>query len=70
MLKIVSHGPKKGWMKVPQAAKAARIPIFRMNGLIVSGAVPVAIDGAGYMWTSAELLRNGTTSGNKTIQNQ
>ena len=52
----------RGWMKVPLAARLASTSMARAKSLIVSGVVPVAIDPAGYMWVSAELLRNGQTN--------
>ena len=52
-----------GWAKVRLAARAADVPIDRANALIISGAIPVAIDGSGYMWVSVESLRNGIPHG-------
>lgn len=52
-----------GWAKVRLAAKAADVPIDCANALIISGAIPVAIDGSGYMWVSVDLLRNGIPHG-------
>lgn len=49
----------RGWTKVYQAAKSAHIPVSQLNALIISGAIPVAIDGAGYMWVPADQLRQG-----------
>lgn len=49
----------RGWLKVPLAAKLTSTPMSRAKALIVSGAVPVAIDPAGYMWVSTDSLRNG-----------
>ena len=52
-----------GWAKVRLAARVADVPIDRANALILSGAIPVAIDGSGYMWVSVDSLRNGITHG-------
>jgi hypothetical protein len=52
-------GVPKGWMKVPLAARVASVPMYQAKALIVSGAIPVAIDGAGYMWVSTDHLRSG-----------
>ena len=60
----------RGWMKVSLAARVASVPMTRAKALIVSGDVPVAIDGGGYMWVSTESLRNGPTNVEHPIQNQ
>jgi hypothetical protein len=56
---IVSGIPRE-WAKVRPAARTAGVPITLAKALIISGAIPVAIDGGGYMWVSADALRNGT----------
>jgi hypothetical protein len=56
-------------MKVPSAAKLANTPMSRAKALIVSGAVPVAIDPAGYMWVSPDTLRSGQANAEQSIQN-
>ena len=66
MLQIVPSIPQ-GWAKVRLAAKAAKVPISRANSLIISGAVPVAVDGAGYMWVSVDSLRNGFSNAEHTL---
>jgi len=52
-----------GWAKVRLAAKAADVPIDHANALIISGAIPVAIDSSGYMWVSVDSLREGIPHG-------
>ena len=56
----IVHTVPKGWLKVPVAARLASTPISRAKALIVAGAVPVAIDPAGYMWVSTDSLRSGS----------
>ncbi len=68
-MQIVSGIPR-GWMKVPRAVRAACIPMCRAKALIISGGVPVAIDGAGYMWVSTDSLRNGAPNVQPKVQNQ
>jgi hypothetical protein len=53
---IVPSVPR-GWMKVPLAARVASVPMSQAKALIVTGVVPVAIDGSGYMWVSSDSLR-------------
>lgn len=65
----IIHSVPKGWMKVPLAARLASTPMSRARALIVSGAVPVAIDPAGYMWVSTDSLRNGPADVEHPIQN-
>jgi len=57
------------WMKVPVAARQANVPMSRAKALIVCGVVPVAIDGAGYMWVSTDSLRSGSHNVEQPIQN-
>jgi hypothetical protein len=57
----------RGWAKVRHAARAARVPISRAQSLIIAGAIPVAIDGGGYMWVSADALRNETNHAQRAI---
>jgi hypothetical protein len=57
-----------GWMKVRLAARVASVPMARAKALIISGIVPVAIDGAGHMWVSGESLRNGVPHVEPEIQ--
>jgi hypothetical protein len=63
---IVSSIPR-GWAKVRHAARAAHIPLARAQALIISGAISVAIDGGGYMWASADAIRNGTDHAQRAI---
>jgi hypothetical protein len=65
-MQIVLSVPR-GWAKVSIAAKAAKVPVSHANSLIISGTVPVAIDGAGYMWVSVDSLRNGFSSGKQSL---
>ena len=58
-MQIIPTVPR-GWLKVPLAAKVASTPISRAKALIVSGAIPVAIDPAGCMWVSTDSLRSGS----------
>ena len=69
-MQLIPHVPR-GWMKVSHAAKTARVPVSQANALIVSGAIPVAIDGAGFMWINRDSLRIGATDARylSTIQN-
>jgi hypothetical protein len=67
-MQIIPSVPR-GWMKVPLAARLASTPMSRAEALIVSGAIPVAIDPAGYMWVSTDALRNGPSHVEHSIQN-
>jgi hypothetical protein len=66
-MQIVSAIPQQGWAKVALAARAARVSASRVNQMIVAGAVPVAVDKAGYMWVSVDSLRNGVHDENHPL---
>jgi len=68
VLRVVQEVPR-GWLKVQSAAKMAGVALAHTKALIVTGAIPVAIDRTGYMWISADSLRNGLCNA-EYIQNQ
>lgn len=69
MLNIV-HSISKGSLRVPYAAKVAKVSFCRLRSLILSGQVPVAIDPAGAMWVEPSAIRNGlpNVSNNTVVQ--
>lgn len=66
-MRLVSRIPQQGWAKVRHAARAANVTVTRANAMIVTGAVPVAVDQAGYMWVSVDSLRGGIADENHTV---